>query len=508
VKVGPYVIAALIALLLVRRRRHLEPTLIAGGVLVIAGLCVYGTGLVRFPDLEKLLLDVGDSLGKWTYLLVAGFAFLETGAFVGLIAPGETAMILGGVVAGQGTISIITLIAVTWAAAVAGDCLSYWLGRRLGRQFIVRHGARFQMTEDRLATVEAFFDRHGGKAILIGRFVGLVRAIAPFLAGSGRMSFRRFIPYDVLGAGLWATTFLMLGYLFGRSLSTVLKVAKQGALGLGIAISVAFGVIWLVRHLRVPENREALRARFEAALERPYMRPLRPLILWVRGPARFLLARLTPGQLGLELTSLLAIAAVGSFAFIGYWIVIANTGYAAADRVVNRWAVDAYAPGGEHAAKVLTWLGAPLVIEVLVVLVTLVLALRRKVTEAIVLGAGFALTFALVQIAKHALDRPRPTNALVEAHGAAYPSGHAAYAMTWIVLAVIGVRVVPALRGRWWLVAVACVVAVLVGTTRLYLRVHWSSDVLGGEGAAALGFSLVAVVTLVVTHLRQNGGAP
>ena len=503
-KVGPYVIAALIALFLIRRRRHLEPTLIAGGALVILGLCVYGTGLITFPDVEQLLLDVGGSLGKWTYLLVAGFAFLETGAFVGLIAPGETAMILGGVVAGQGTISIITLIAVTWAAAVAGDCLSYWLGRRLGRQFIVRHGARFQMTEDRLATVEEFFDRHGGKAILVGRFVGLVRAIAPFLAGSGRMSFRRFIPYDVLGAGLWATTFLMLGYLFGRSLGTVLKVAKQGALGLGIAISVVFAVVWLVRHLRVPENREALRVRFEAALERPYMRPLRPLVVWLRGPARFLLARLTPGELGLELTTLLAIAAVGSFAYFGYWIVIADSGYAAADHVVNRWAVDASAPAGVHAAKVLTWLGAPLVIELIVVLVTLALALRRRVTEAIVLGAGFALTFALVQVAKHSLDRARPSNALVEAHGASYPSGHAAYAMTWIVLAVIGLRVVPALRGRWWVVAVACAVAVLVGTTRLYLRVHWFSDVLGGEGAAALGFSLVAVVTLVVAHLRQN----
>ncbi len=283
-KVGPYVIAALLALFLILRRRRLEPTLIVGGLLVIAGLCVYGTGLIKFPDLEQLLLDVGSSLGKWTYLLVAGFAFLETGAFVGLIAPGETAMILGGVVAGQGTISIITLIAVTWAAAVAGDCTSYWLGRRLGRQFIVKHGARFQITEERLGTVEDFFDKHGGKAILIGRFVGLVRAIAPFLAGSGRMPFRRFIPYDVLGAGLWATTFLMLGYLFWRSLSTVLKVAKQGALGLGIAISVIFAVIWLVRHLRVAENREALRVRFDAALERPYLRPLRPLVLLAARP--------------------------------------------------------------------------------------------------------------------------------------------------------------------------------------------------------------------------------
>ncbi len=262
-KIGPYILATIIALILVRRRRHLEPPLLAGGALVIIALCVYGTGLVKFPDLEKLLLDIGNSLGKWTYLLVAVFAFLETGAFVGLIAPGETAMIVGGVVAGQGKISIVTLIAVVWAAAVAGDCASYYMGKRLGRQFLVKHGPRFQITEDRLGTVEVFFDKHGGKAIFIGRFVGLVRAIAPFLAGSGRMPFRRFIPYDVLGAGLWATTFLMLGYVFWQSLGTVLKVAKQGALGLGIAISVVVGIVWLARWLRVAENRADARGALQ-----------------------------------------------------------------------------------------------------------------------------------------------------------------------------------------------------------------------------------------------------
>ena len=208
------------------------------------------------------------------------FAFLETGAFVGLIAPGETAMIVGGVVAGQGKISIIALIAVVWAAAVAGDCASYYMGKRLGRQFLVKHGPRFQITEDRLEKVEVFFDKHGGKAIFIGRFVGLVRAVAPFLAGSGRMPFRRFIPYDVLGAGLWATTFLMLGYVFWQSLGTVLKVAKQGALGLGIAISVVVAIVWLVRWLRVAENRARARgavqrrARPPAAAPDPAARPV------------------------------------------------------------------------------------------------------------------------------------------------------------------------------------------------------------------------------------------
>ena len=135
---------------------------------------------------------------------MGALAFLETGAFIGLLAPGETAMLLGGLVAGQGKIDVLTMIAIAWTAAVAGDVTSFFLGRRLGRGFLERHGPRVKITEERLQSVEGFFDRHGGKAILLGRFVGLVRAVAPFLAGSSGMPLRRFIPYDVIGAGLWS----------------------------------------------------------------------------------------------------------------------------------------------------------------------------------------------------------------------------------------------------------------------------------------------------------------
>lgn len=503
-KLWAFAAAAVVLLFALRRRRHLELPFLVGLVLVAVGLVVYGTGAVHLPSLEHVLVTIGETLGAWTYLLVGLMAFLETGAFIGLIAPGETAMIVGGVVAGQGQISVITLIAIAWACAVLGDIASYELGRRLGRDFLVRHGPRFQITPERLSTVEAFFDKHGGKAIFIGRFVGLVRAVAPFLAGSGGMRFRRFLPYDVLGAGLWATTFILLGYVFWQSLDKLLTVAKQGALGLGIAISVVVGVVWLVRHLSDAENRAALEARIDRSLDRPGLRVLRPVVRWAQGPLRFFIARLTPGQLGLELTTLLAIAAVGSFAYFGYWIAIDQDGAGALDGRVNGWAADLEQPTAVSIAKVLTVLGAPWLMEGLCAIATVLLLVRRRITEAIVVGAGMVLTVVAVQVAKHLVDRPRPANALVDAAGSAYPSGHSAYAMAWIVLAVVAVRTVPALRGRWWLVVVACVVAALVGLTRIYLRVHYVADVLGGEGAAAMCFSVVAIVTLVVAFVRQN----
>ena len=100
-------------------------------------------------DIEQVLTDLSEWLGAWTYLLVGLLAFLETGAFVGLIFPGETAVILGGAVAGQGKTSIVITIAVVWFCAWAGDTTSFYIGRRLGREFILKHGRKVLITPER-----------------------------------------------------------------------------------------------------------------------------------------------------------------------------------------------------------------------------------------------------------------------------------------------------------------------------------------------------------------------
>src|SRR5215208_2309290 len=158
--------------------------MLAAGPAAAAALVLMLTGAVQPPDVEGALTRLAESLGAWTYALVAGLAFLETGAFVGLVAPGETAIVLGGVVAAQGEVSLPLIMLAAWVAAALGDLASYALGRRLGRPFLVAHGPRVGVTAPRLERVEGFFDRHGGKAILTGRFAGLVRAVAPFVAGA------------------------------------------------------------------------------------------------------------------------------------------------------------------------------------------------------------------------------------------------------------------------------------------------------------------------------------
>lgn len=494
------------------RRRRLEPPLLAGLAIVAIGAAVYGTGLVELPDLEKVLTDLGEALGQWTYLLVGALCFLESGAGIGLLVPGETAIIVGGVVAGQGQIDIVLLIAIAWSTAVAGDLTSFFIGRRLGRQFLVKHGPRFKIDEGRIEQVEAFYDRHGGKAVFLGRFVGLVRAVSPFIAGSSGMPVRRFLPYDVLAAGIMTSAFSLVGYFFWRSLDRVLKIARQGTFALGAVITVVVAIVIAVRWLRVEENRD----RFEAFLAHQETKPLiGPVVRFLRalgrrlaGPARFLWNRLTPGQLGLELTSLLSIAAVGSFVFIGYLIVLDPiTTLTAGDQRGVRWSNELQAPWLTDVAKVVTHLGSLPIAGGALVIAALVLLWRREWLEGLALLAGLVLTYAGVHLTKAATDRPRPVDQLIDAAGSSYPSGHAAYAVFWVAVAVALRRVFPGLASRAIVLTAAIAIAITVGLTRIYLRVHWFSDVAGGWGLAAMTLALTGMVALVVSYFTGGDAA-
>jgi membrane protein DedA with SNARE-associated domain len=215
--------------------------LIAVGLLAAAGFALVTAGVVRLPDLEGFLTDLSDTLGAWTYLLVAGLAFLETGAFVGLVAPGETAIVLGGVVAAEGGVDLPVIVLVAWLAAAMGDLASFALGQRLGRRFLVSRGPRLGVTAPRLERVEEFFDRHGPKAILVGRFIGIVRAVAPFLAGASGMRLRDFLPWSLLGTFLWATAFTLVGYAFHASFASAAHTLTHGAFAAAVVAAAVLG---------------------------------------------------------------------------------------------------------------------------------------------------------------------------------------------------------------------------------------------------------------------------
>jgi membrane protein DedA with SNARE-associated domain/membrane-associated phospholipid phosphatase len=454
-------------------------------------------------DAEQILEDVSTKLGDWTYLLVSVLAFLETGAFVGLVFPGETAVIIAGAVAGQGETSIVITIALVWFSAWAGDSVSFYIGTRLGREFILRHGPRVRITEERFAQVEDYFSRHGGKTILVGRFIGLVRALAPFIAGSSGMRYRAFLPYSVLGTGLWATAFSLLGYVLAENLHLAEQLASRGLFVFGAVVALVVGSVLAVRHLRVAENRERLVERMEAN------RVLRPAVLLgrrLRPQARFLWARLTPGNLGLELTSVMAVLAVALFIVIGFGVIVTDdpgptpgdaTAFDIANELRSDWLTD--------LNKAVTVLGSAPVTLVVALVAAIVLGVRRHWPELCVLIAGVVIVHLAVPILKELVDRPRPSDPLAGAKGSAWPSGHAAYAVIypWIALTAT-VRLRPGRAYATALIVGSVLLAAAVGLSRVYLRVHYLSDVTSGAALATVVFTLCAAVALIVVHVRDN----
>jgi membrane protein DedA with SNARE-associated domain/membrane-associated phospholipid phosphatase len=477
--------------------------LLIGAAVVVVGLVYYFISRqLGHLDLQNLLEEVSETLGAWTYLLVGFFAFAETGAGIGLVVPGETVMLLGGAVAGQGAIDVYVLIAIAWFAAWLGDTFSFFLGRRLGREFVLKHGGRVGIGHERFEKVEDYFSRHGGKTIFIGRWISLVRALAPFIAGSSRMSYRGFVPYSILGTGLWASLHILVGYFFSRSIETAGHYAARGAFALATLIALVIGTVYLVRFLKVEANRDRVVRWMEGHRLTAWM-----VELARRQEIRFLWDRVTPGgTFGLEFTSLMAALAVSLFVLVAYTVIVsgdagATPGDETAIEVVE-WLQTSVLTG---LAKVVTFYGSGGLTWALALVGAALLAWRRRWVEFWVLLVGMTITQVGIWELKDAVDRSRPDDPLVSSSGSSFPSGHAAHSVIYLWLAVtIVLRLRPGMARATAVVVSGIVLTALVGLSRVYLDVHYLSDVNAGWALGAAAFSFCALVGLVVSQVRQN----
>ena len=414
-----------------RRKRLLIAIVVAA---VATGYYFVGRELGHL-DLQNLLEDVSNVLGAWTYLLVGVFAFAETGAFVGLVVPGETVMLLGGAVAGQGAIDIYLLIAIAWFSAWLGDTTSFFVGRRLGRDFVLRHGPRVGISHERFERVEDYFSRHGGKTIFIGRWISLVRALAPFIAGSSGMRYRAFVPYSILGTGLWASAHILIGYFFSRSIESAAQYAGRGAFLLATTIVVTVGVVSssAASGSRRTGERSVAWMEHHAAT-----RWLVDLSRRFRPQLQFLWDRVTPGgTFGLEFTSLMAILAVAAFVLVAYTVIVGGEpGPTPGDTTAIDLVESLQAGWLTDISKVFTDLGSSRGDRLRWPPLRRLLAARRRWAEFGVLVAGMALIFVGVHELKDVVDRPRPGGGLIGVSGSSFPSAHAAYSTFYVWLAV------------------------------------------------------------------------
>ena len=197
--------------------------------------------------LDLHLRELAQTYGAWVYAFLFLIVFLETGVVVTPFLPGDSLLFVAGTIAAAGELNVHVLVILLAVAAIAGDSLNYAIGRYIGPRVFRFEDSRF-FKRAYVDRTHAFFERHGGKAIIIARFVPIIRTYAPFVAGIGAMNYRRFLMFNVTGAVLWVVLLTYAGFFFGN-LPLVRNNLTAVILGI-IVLSVMPAIIELWRARR------------------------------------------------------------------------------------------------------------------------------------------------------------------------------------------------------------------------------------------------------------------
>ncbi|HEU4699766.1 MAG TPA: DedA family protein [Gemmatimonadales bacterium] len=206
-----------------------------------------------FLHLDKHLGQIIAQYGAWTYAILIAIVFAETGLVVTPFLPGDSLLFAAGSFAALGALDVHAVFLFLTIAAVVGDGVNYWVGSRIGARAFAMNNRLLK--REYLERTSRFYEKHGGKAVVLARFVPIVRTFAPFVAGVGAMEYRRFVFYNVLGAVLWVGLFTYGGYFFGN-----LPVVKKNFSLVIVAIillSVLPMVIEFVRSRRAAGGAQA-----------------------------------------------------------------------------------------------------------------------------------------------------------------------------------------------------------------------------------------------------------
>jgi membrane protein DedA with SNARE-associated domain/membrane-associated phospholipid phosphatase len=442
--------------------------------------------------------------GGWALAVVFLGPALEASVFLGIVFPGEIAVILGGVLASSGRVSLVSVLLAAVLGAIVGDTVGYWVGREWGRQILRWIGRRLPFLKHRvdkdIERARAFIRKRGGIAVLVGRFAAALRATVPGLAGMSDLHYPTFLAYNAVGGLIWGTSFVLLGYFAGEAWKRVANDA--GKVGFAVLALIVLGLVGARILRNVRERGESLPDRFARIRPVAWFRELHP-------PTAAWLARRidTSSPKGFLLSLAVATGALTAWLF-GAMIqdIGAHEEAAKFDARVLRFALEHRTSWLTSVAKTAAMFGSSVVVLPLVVAVVVVLAWRRGLRRtAAVVGLSAVAATAIARATQPLVAHPRPPLAdrLVEVTGFSFPSPQAAQAAAgWGAIALL--VVLAGWRARVPVAIVAVAVAVAVGAADVYLGAAWWTDAIGG---LALGSTCVCASAAVVCVMRARARA-
>jgi membrane protein DedA with SNARE-associated domain/membrane-associated phospholipid phosphatase len=421
-----------------------------------------------------------------TGFIVGVIACTEALAFIGLLVPGAALMLAAGALIGAGLVDFWTIFIWAIGGAVLGDGLSYWLGHHYREKLqsinILRRHPQW------LARGTDFFHRHGGKSILLARFVGPVRPVIPVVAGMLGMSPLRFYLNNVMSALVWAPAHLLAGMVVGVSLVIAGQVATRLAIVLVTLLVSVWLIIWLVRYSYLQIQPHAIDwviklsnskwiatfprlKRFFSALYNPKQLPASTLVIW----------------LGLLIAAM--------WLFLGVLEDVLNHDpLVYAGQAIYHFLQHLRTPLGDMIMVGITELGDAPVILPLAIAVFAYLLWRRAWRDSVYWLFGLGFGFLAVTAIKMMLKIPRPVSLYSGAELYSFPSGHATMGAVIYGLLAVFIASSIGLRWRWFVYACAVLLVSAIAFSRLYLGAHWLADVTAGIALGTAGVALISIV--------------
>ncbi|MDO8668246.1 MAG: bifunctional DedA family/phosphatase PAP2 family protein [bacterium] len=401
-------------------------------------------------------------IDHWGYLILFLSAVVETLPVLGTFIPGQTIVIFGGFLAWLGVLRLDAVIIVAASGAIVGDLLAYVIGRKYGHDFIAHYGKHFFLNHERFEKTKKLVEENAGKTLVIGRFSPFTRAVAAFIAGISKVKFPRFIFFAVSGGIVWAVSAVLVGYIFGQGFETASKYFGR------FIIAALIAIILALLGYRLLNKRRQIFAKYHV-----YYLTLNVFSIYI-------FSKMVEDYFDKEST----------YRF---------------DLWLSQNIHSLYQPWLDKTMILISTVFSPEILLAAVMVIAVYFFIKRQKYQAGLIFMSGAGGLVLGTIAKWLINRPRPEAGLVMETGLSFPSQHSLMALIFFSLVLF--IFTEKIYNRWLkylFIAGNIFLILLVGFSRIYLKVHWFSDVMAGFALGLFWLTFSILIFRIITQMFKK----